>query len=372
EGGKAAVAEAARNIACTGARPLGITDCLNFGSPERPSVFYQFKESCRGIAEACRALDTPVTGGNVSFYNESPAGAVDPTPVVGMVGLLARADRAVPSHARAAGDVVFALGETRAELGASQLWEALHGFVGGQPPRVDLAAERRLVDYLVAAAERGLLRSAHDCSQGGIGVALAEVAMGGAYDETGFGLDLDLTTYGLGLAAADLLFSESHGRAVVTCQPERATAALFASGYVTRLSSTPSTVSDRYISRAYPDAWEIDGKMCGIIGVTGVPDAARVAYLGLYSLQHRGQESGGMVVVDGEGVARSHRGMGLVSDIFNERVLSDLPGDVAIGHTRYSTAGTSVLANAQPMLARYREGPLALAHNGNLTNAVQL
>jgi len=226
EGGKAAVAEAARNIACTGARPLGITDCLNFGSPERPSVFYQFKESCRGIADACRALETPVTGGNVSFYNESPAGAVDPTPVVGMIGLLARADRAVPSQARAAGDVVFVLGETRAELGASQLWEALYGFVGGQPPRVDLAAERRLVDYLVAAAERGLLRSAHDCSQGGLGVALAEIAMGGPYDETGFGLDVDLTAYGLRLAADELLFSESHGRAVVTCPPERATAAL--------------------------------------------------------------------------------------------------------------------------------------------------
>ncbi|PYO38924.1 MAG: amidophosphoribosyltransferase [Gemmatimonadetes bacterium] len=112
--------------------------------------------------------------------------------------------------------------------------------------------------------------------------------------------------------------------------------------------------------------------MCGIIGVTGVPDAARVAYLGLYSLQHRGQESAGIVAVDAAGVARSHRGMGLVSDIFSERVLADLPGDVAIGHTRYSTAGSSVLANAQPMLARYREGPLALAHNGNLTNAVQL
>src|SRR6058998_3112397 len=112
--------------------------------------------------------------------------------------------------------------------------------------------------------------------------------------------------------------------------------------------------------------------MCGIIGVTGVPDATRVAYLGLYSLQHRGQESAGMVVVNGEGVARSHRGMGLVSDVFSERVLGELPGDVAIGHARYSTAGTSVLANAQPMLAGYREGPLALAHNGNLTNAVQL
>ena len=109
--------------------------------------------------------------------------------------------------------------------------------------------------------------------------------------------------------------------------------------------------------------------MCGIIGVSGVPDAARVAYLGLYSLQHRGQESAGVVAVDGAGVARSHRGMGLVSDIFGEQVLAGLQGDVAIGHTRYSTAGSSVLVNAQPILAGYREGPLALAHNGNLTNA---
>src|SRR2546425_5530646 len=112
--------------------------------------------------------------------------------------------------------------------------------------------------------------------------------------------------------------------------------------------------------------------MCGIIGVSGVPDAARLAYLGLYSLQHRGQESAGIVAVDGEGVARSHRGMGLVGEVFSEQVLAELPGDVAIGHTRYSTAGTSVLVNAQPVLARYREGPLALGHNGNLTNAAQL
>jgi amidophosphoribosyltransferase len=118
--------------------------------------------------------------------------------------------------------------------------------------------------------------------------------------------------------------------------------------------------------------WGTDQLMCGIIGVSGVPDAARVTYLGLYSLQHRGQESAGMVAIDGEGVARSHRGMGLVSDIFTEPVLTGLPGDVAIGHTRYSTAGSSVLANAQPILARYREGPLALGHNGNLTNAAQL
>jgi len=104
------------------------------------------------------------------------------------------------------------------------LWEALHGFLGGAPPRVDLVVERRLVDFLVAGAERALLRSAHDCSQGGLGVALAEVAMGGPYAETGFGLDIDLTAYGLGLAAVELLFSESQGRAVITCSPERAAA----------------------------------------------------------------------------------------------------------------------------------------------------
>jgi amidophosphoribosyltransferase len=112
--------------------------------------------------------------------------------------------------------------------------------------------------------------------------------------------------------------------------------------------------------------------MCGIIGISGVPDAARVAYLGLYSLQHRGQESAGIVAVDGTSAARAHRGMGLVADVFNEQLLDGLPGDVAIGHTRYSTQGSSVLQNAQPILAGYREGPLALAHNGNLTNAAQL
>lgn len=224
EGGKAAVAEAARNIACTGARPLGITDCLNFGSPERPAVYFQFREACRGIADACRAFDTPVTGGNVSFYNESPTGAVDPTPVVGMVGLLDRIDRAVPSHARVPGDRILILGETRAELGGSAYWEAVRECSGGEPPVVDLAAERRLIDLLVEGAREGLFRSAHDCSDGGLGVALAEMAMGGPYQQAGFGVDVDLTGYASGLDAADLLFSESHGRALVTCPPDKTAA----------------------------------------------------------------------------------------------------------------------------------------------------
>ncbi|MGH7646000.1 MAG: AIR synthase-related protein, partial [Gemmatimonadales bacterium] len=174
--------------------------------------------------DACGALGTPVTGGNVSFYNESPAAAVDPTPIIGMVGVLARADRAVPSHARATGDAVILLGDTRAELGGSALWEVVHEFRGGAPPRVDLDAERRLIDFLVAAGERDLLRSAHDCADGGLGVALAESAMGDAYETTGFGLEADLTRHGAPLAALELLFSESHGRAVVTCAPERVAA----------------------------------------------------------------------------------------------------------------------------------------------------
>jgi len=242
EGGKATVTEAARNVACTGARPLGITDCLNFGNPERPEVFYQFREACRGIADACRALNTPVTGGNVSFYNESPTGAVDPTPVVGMIGLLARADRAVPSHARSPGDVVFVLGETRAELGGSAYWEVCHEFLGGQPPRVDLDTERRLIELLVTGAERSLFRSAHDCSHGGLGVALAEVAMGGPYQGHGFGLDVDLTPHAARLTPHEVLFSESHGRAVVTCSPERAAAVQALAGELGVPASRAGTV----------------------------------------------------------------------------------------------------------------------------------
>jgi phosphoribosylformylglycinamidine synthase len=182
--------------------------------------------ACRGSADACRALGTPVTGGNVSFYNESPSGAVPPTPVVGMVGVLARVDRAVPSHAQREGDAVILLGETKPEFGGSAYWEACLEFHGGQPPRVDLGREKTLIELLVTAAERGLVRSSHDCSDGGLAVAMAEVAMGGAYAETGFGLDIDVTAYGAPRTASELLFSESHSRAVLTCAPDRAPAVI--------------------------------------------------------------------------------------------------------------------------------------------------
>ena len=219
EGGKAAVAEAARNVACTGARPLGITDCLNFGNPEKPEVFFQFREACRGIADACRAFGTPVTGGNVSFYNESPTGAVDPTPTIGMVGLLERVERRVPSFFAHAGDDVFILGTTRGELGGSAYWAEIRGLIGGAPPRVDLEAERRLQQLLVEAAARGLLRSAHDVSQGGLLVTVAESAMGEPYARTLVGAVLDLEGYAPRVELDALLYGEDAGRVVVSADP---------------------------------------------------------------------------------------------------------------------------------------------------------
>jgi phosphoribosylformylglycinamidine synthase II len=219
QGGKAAVAEAARNIACSGARPLGVTDCLNFGNPEKPEVFFQFREACRGIAEACQRFGTPVTGGNVSFYNESPSGAVDPTPAIGMVGLLERVDQRVPSHFSAPGDAVLILGHTRGELGGSAYWAELCDFVGGRVPPVDLEAERRFQQLLVAAAGQRLLRSAHDCAEGGLLVAIAEAAIGGAYAGEGYGASLELEHYAPDTAVDALLFGEDGARAVVTCAP---------------------------------------------------------------------------------------------------------------------------------------------------------
>jgi phosphoribosylformylglycinamidine synthase len=218
EGGKAAVAEAARNIACTGAEPLGITDCLNFGNPEKPDVFYQFTEACRGISDACRVFNTPVTGGNVSFYNESPTGVVYPTPTIGMVGLLADVTRRVPSHFQQEHDHIFLAGTTGGALGGSAYWAEVLGFVGGAPPAVNLGAELALQQFLVAAASAGLLRSAHDCSEGGLAVTIAEAAIGGPWDEIGFGATVDLSRHAPGLDPIALLFAEDGARAVLSAQ----------------------------------------------------------------------------------------------------------------------------------------------------------
>ncbi len=216
EGGKAAVAEAARNLACAGAEPLGITDCLNFGNPEKPEVFFQFREACRGIGDACRAFGTPVTGGNVSFYNESPTGAIDPTPTVGMVGLLHDVTRRASGTFTTAGDLVVIAGRTRGHLGGSGYWAEALDCVAGPPPPVDLDAELRLQRFLLAANQAGLLSSAHDVSDGGLAVALAESCIGGPYARAPLGAALDLRDYAPGLGTIPLLYGEDHGRAVVS------------------------------------------------------------------------------------------------------------------------------------------------------------
>jgi len=227
EGGKAAVAEAARNLAVTGARPLAVTNCLNFGNPDKPEIFFQFREACRGMADACRALGTPITGGNVSLYNESPAGAVMPTPMIGMIGVLDDVAKRVPAAFRAPGDAIVLLGTTRGELGGSQYLSQVAGETFGAPPRVDLAAERALVDCLVAAAAADLLASAHDCSDGGLAVALAESGMTAA---TPLGFAADLTACAPDVPAPALLFGEDQGRAVVSCDPSHVDALLALAG----------------------------------------------------------------------------------------------------------------------------------------------
>jgi phosphoribosylformylglycinamidine synthase len=208
-----AVAEAARNVACTGARPLAITNCMNFGNPERPEVMWQFAESIRGMSDACRALDTPVTGGNVSFYNESGDSAIWPTPVIGMLGLLHDYRLAVGSAFAEGGAAVYLLGDTLPELGGSEFAEVVLGTNGGRAPGLDLEREQRLHLLLLEAAGTDLLASAHDCSDGGLAVTLAECAIAG---DTGFavGLPGDLPPH-------IALFSESASRVVVSVDPGR-------------------------------------------------------------------------------------------------------------------------------------------------------
>jgi phosphoribosylformylglycinamidine synthase len=224
-GGRIAVAEAARNVACVGARPMAITNCLNFGNPTRPEVFFQFREAVGGMGDACLALGTPVTGGNVSLYNENPSGAVYPTPVVGMVGLIDDLQHVTRATFRAPGDAIVLLGENTGEIGGSEYLARVHDTVAGAPPACDLDGERRLVDALLEIIRAGHASSAHDCSDGGLAVALAECAMGNADAPTG--ADVDLTAW-QGLPLRALLFGEAQGRIVLSTSSADAAVAIAA------------------------------------------------------------------------------------------------------------------------------------------------
>ncbi|WP_272511914.1 MULTISPECIES: phosphoribosylformylglycinamidine synthase subunit PurL [Bacillus] len=210
-GGKIAVAEAARNIVCSGARPLAVTDNLNFGNPEKPEIFWQIEKSADGISEACRTLSTPVIGGNVSLYNESNGTAIYPTPVIGMVGLIEDTAHITTQSFQQAGDVIFVIGETKEEFAGSELQKMTEGRIYGKAPEIDLDVELARQDALLAAIQNGLVQSAHDVSEGGLGVALAESTFG----TDGLGADIQID-----LNSAASLFSESQSRFVVTVKPE--------------------------------------------------------------------------------------------------------------------------------------------------------
>jgi phosphoribosylformylglycinamidine synthase len=223
-GAQLAVAEASRNVACAGGLPIGATNCLNFGNPEKPEIMWQFGRAVEGMGEACRALDIPITGGNVSLYNETDGRGVLPTPVIGVVGLIEHADRVVGRAFRAEGDIVVLLGDTRNELGGSEFLHVVYDQIRGVPPHLDLAREAALQRVLVEGAALGVIRSAHDCVEGGVAVTLAECCF-----DTPLGVAADLT----GVSDAPTtyrdtatLFSESASRVVVSVGPTQLPALL--------------------------------------------------------------------------------------------------------------------------------------------------
>jgi phosphoribosylformylglycinamidine synthase len=212
-GAKLALAEAYRNVAATGAAPLAVTNCLNFGSPEDPAVMWQFSEAVRGLADGCLELGTPVTGGNVSFYNQTGEVAIHPTPVVGVLGVIDDVSKRTPMGFRQPGDAVLLLGETRDELDGSEWAHVIHGHLGGVPPQVDLAAEKVLANFLVDVGRTGVISAAHDLSDGGVAQACVEMAL-----RNGIGANI---TTPEDVDPFVFLFSESTARAIVTVDPEQ-------------------------------------------------------------------------------------------------------------------------------------------------------
>ncbi len=222
EGAKLAVAESARNVVCSGARPLAVTNCLNFASPQRPEVMWAFSETIDGMAEACTVFGTPVTGGNVSFYNETDGKGIYPTPVIGMLGVIEDAKHITTQWFKDAGDAILLLGKTGNDLGASELLSVLTGEACGAVPQLDLNAEKRVQQVCLTAIQSCLVRSAHDCAEGGLAVALAESCFS-SYGRNAVGAKIDLTEHA-GLSRLDdalaLLFAESPSRIVLSVKPE--------------------------------------------------------------------------------------------------------------------------------------------------------
>ena len=351
-GGALAVLEAARNVACTGAEPLGLTDCLNFGNPEKGEIAWELGESIEGIAAACEALRIPVVSGNVSLYNETDGRAIDPTPVVGCVGLLADV-RQVPGAWRE-GDVILLAGRLAGRARGLRVPGALRR--GRRPPgaarpggrggarRVPLARGAAVLARARRLARRPRRRSRR------VGAPLRASAR----------TSRCRTTRAPGSARA----------AARRCSPAGPRSSNRLGGVpLRRLGVVGGGAAARARARRAPGGVRL---MCGVFGIRSAErDVARLSYFGLFALQHRGQEAAGIAVSD-RGRLTVLRDLGLVAQVFNEEKLQALPGDVAIGHTRYSTTGSSHWANAQPLVHHGRARTVALGHNGNLTNTTAL
>ncbi|QOY37831.1 phosphoribosylformylglycinamidine synthase subunit PurL [Anaerobacillus isosaccharinicus] len=210
-GGKIAVAEAARNLVCSGAQPLGLTDCLNYGNPEKPEIFWQLEKSTDGLSEACRVLETPVIGGNVSLYNERSGVAVYPTPVIGMVGLIEDLAYITTQDFKNPGDLIYLIGETKPEFGGSELQKLVNGEISGKSPSIDLNVEKKLQEQLLTAIRAGLVASAHDVAEGGFAVAVAECMMDGK-------VGAKVSIRGEAVTA---LFAESQSRFIVSVPSDK-------------------------------------------------------------------------------------------------------------------------------------------------------
>jgi phosphoribosylformylglycinamidine synthase subunit PurL len=218
EGARLAVAEAARNLVCSGAVPIGLTDCLNFGNPERPDIMWQFVLAIEGLSDACRHFQIPIVSGNVSFYNETNGLSIYPTPMLGMVGLLEEADQAMTQWFREDGDAILLVGKTRDDLGGSEYLKILQHREQGSPPFLSLDTEKAVQDFVLQVIHEGLVQSAHDCSDGGTAVALAECCISGPGAARGAVVKLELGS----LRRDALLFGESQSRIILSARPNAA------------------------------------------------------------------------------------------------------------------------------------------------------
>ena len=374
EGGKMVVAEAYRNLIAVGATPLAMTDCLNYGSPEKKEIYQQLIDSTKGMSEACEVLKTPVVSGNVSLYNETRGTSIFPTPVVGMVGLIEDIDYLKDFHPEA-GHKLYLVGETRDDFGGSQVEKLLYGKVNHEFEAIDLSDEVNKGEAVKNAIRSGVASHVQTVGKGGLLITLARIS----------------AHYGLGLEASiDLsdaqLFSETQGRYIIVVK-EGQTLNIDEAieiGQLTdvdefKVTNAQSSIVEKSqrlkkVGKNNCTVFNYSGlnEECGVFGIWNHSEAAQLTYMGLHSLQHRGQEGAGIVVSDGE-ILKGERGLGLLTEAIKGDQMDQLKdGHNAIGHVRYATSGNKGIENIQPFLYHFYDMSVAICHNGNLINAQTL